>query len=56
MTAMPANDQARENQAYVRRLLGRRQPRFAAALESAVTLAERELMSPVGDLRAGRGK
>ena len=55
-TTMPVNDQARENKAYVRSLLRRKQPRFAAALESAVTLAERELMSPVGDLPAGRSK
>jgi WhiB family transcriptional regulator, redox-sensing transcriptional regulator len=55
-TTMPVNDQARENKAYVRRLLRRKQPRFAAALESAVALAERELMSSVGDLRAGRSK
>jgi WhiB family redox-sensing transcriptional regulator len=50
------NDQARENMAYVRRLLRHRQPGFAATLESAVMLAERELHSPVGDLRAGRSK
>jgi hypothetical protein len=37
----------------VRRLLRHRQPGFAAALESAVMLAERELHSAVGDLRAG---
>jgi hypothetical protein len=53
---MPVDDQARENTAYVRRLLRRKQPRFAAALESAVTLAERELMSPVRNLRAGRSR
>lgn len=53
---MPVNEQARENKAYVRRLLRRKQPRFAAALESAVTLAERALMSPVGDLRARRSR
>ena len=53
-TTMPVNDQARENKAYVRGLLRRKQSGFAAALESAVTLAERELMSPVGDLRAAR--
>ena len=45
------NDRARENMAYVRRLLRHRQPGFAAALESAVMLAERELPGPVGDLR-----
>lgn len=48
-TTMPVNDRARENAAYVRSLLRRKQPRFAAALESAVTLAERELMSLAGD-------
>ena len=53
---MPVDDQTRENTAYVRRLLRRKQPRFAAALESAVTLAERDLMSPVRNLRAGRSK
>ena len=42
--------------AYVRRLLRHRQPGFAAALESAVMLAERELPGPVGDLRTGRSK
>jgi len=52
-TATPVNDQARDNKAYVRGLLRRKQPGFAAALESAVTLAEREIVSPVGDLRAG---
>jgi hypothetical protein len=36
-------DRARENMAYVRRLLWHKQPGFAAALESAVLLAEREL-------------
>jgi WhiB family redox-sensing transcriptional regulator len=55
-TTTPVNDQARENKAYVRGLLRRKQAGFAAALESAVTLVEQELMSPVGDLRAGRSK
>jgi WhiB family transcriptional regulator, redox-sensing transcriptional regulator len=50
-TTMPVNDRARESEAYVRRQLRRKQPRFAAALESAVTLAERELKSPAGDLQ-----
>jgi WhiB family transcriptional regulator, redox-sensing transcriptional regulator len=56
ITTRPAGDRARENRAYVRRLLRRKQPGFAAALESAVTLAGRELMSPAGDLRAGKSQ
>ena len=36
-------DRARENMAYVRRLLWHKQPGFAAALESAVLLADGEL-------------
>jgi hypothetical protein len=40
---MLVNDKARENMAYVRRLLRHRQPGFAKTLESAVMLAEREL-------------
>jgi WhiB family transcriptional regulator, redox-sensing transcriptional regulator len=55
-TTMPVNDRVRENQAYVRKLLRRKQPRFAAALESAVALAGRELMGPAGDVRAGRSE
>jgi len=55
-TAMPVNDRVRENMAHVRRLLRHRQPGFAAALESAVMPAERELHGPVGDLRTGRSK
>jgi hypothetical protein len=53
---MSVNDRARENMAYVRRLLRHRQPGFATALESAVMMAKRELPSPVGDLRGGRFK
>ena len=45
----PVNDRARRNMAYVRRLLRHRQPGFAAALESAVMLAERELTPRTGD-------
>jgi hypothetical protein len=37
------NDQARENRAYVRRLLKEKQPGFAALLESV----ERELLCPL---------
>ena len=55
-TTMPVNDRARENMAYVRRLLRHRQPGFATALESAVMMAKRELSGPAGDLRAGRSK
>jgi WhiB family redox-sensing transcriptional regulator len=51
MTAAPVNDQARENMAYVRRLLRRSKPRFAA-----VMLADRDLPGPAGDLRIGRSK
>jgi hypothetical protein len=40
------NQQSAENMAYVRRLLGRRQPEFSAALEQALTLAEIELICP----------
>jgi hypothetical protein len=36
-------DRASENMTYVRSLLWRKQPGFAAALESAVLLAERDL-------------
>jgi hypothetical protein len=36
-------DRAQENMAYVRSLLWYKQPGFAAALESALLLAEREL-------------
>ena len=42
-TAVPANDQGRENRAYVRKLLRQKQPAFAVALEWAVMLVEREL-------------
>jgi hypothetical protein len=38
--------QSTENMEYVRRLLREKQPGFSAALELAVMLAERELMSP----------
>ena len=56
-TTVPVNDQARENKDYVRRLLRRKQPRFAAALESAVTLAERELKPPpAGIVRSRAGE
>ena len=39
---MNITDQARENSEYVRRLLGERQPAFAAALESV----DRKLSCP----------
>jgi hypothetical protein len=38
--------QSAENMEYVRRLLKQKQPGFAAALELAVDLVERELGSP----------
>jgi hypothetical protein len=38
--------QSTENMEYVRRLLKKKQPGFAAALELAVDLLERELCSP----------
>jgi hypothetical protein len=38
--------QSAENMAYVRRLLGEKQPGFSAALELALMLAELELTSP----------
>ena len=38
--------QGTENMEYVRRLLKQKQPGFAAALELAVDLVERELGSP----------
>jgi WhiB family redox-sensing transcriptional regulator len=40
--------QSAENMAYVRRLLGEKQPGFSAALELALMLAELELTSPAG--------
>jgi hypothetical protein len=47
-------EQSTENMAYVRRLLRQKQPGFAAALELAVLLAEREPASPglPGDVSA----
>jgi hypothetical protein len=39
-------EQSSDNMRYVRRLLGQRQPGFAAALEVAVIRAEREQASP----------
>lgn len=39
-------DQSLRNREFVRRLLKQRQPLFAAALELAVALAERELTEP----------
>jgi hypothetical protein len=44
-TSMLTEDQATENMAYLRRLLRRNQPRFAAALELAAALVEQELNS-----------
>jgi CoA-transferase family III len=47
--------QSARNMEYVRKLLKQKQPRFAAALELAVDLAERELSSPelLRDVSAG---
>jgi hypothetical protein len=49
-------EQSARNMEYVRKLLKQKQPRFAAALELAVDLAERELSSPelVRDVSAGQ--
>jgi len=49
--------QSAENTAYVRRLLQEKQPRFSAALELALMLAELELTSPEmpGQLSASEG-
>ena len=49
-------EQGARNIEYVRKLLKQKQPRFAAALELAVDLAERELSSPelLRDVSAGQ--
>ena len=49
--------QSAANMAYVRRLLGEKQPGFSAALELALMLAELELTSPEmpGQLSAAEG-
>ena len=49
--------QSAENMAYVRRLLGEKQPEFSTALELALMLAEMELTSPEmpGQLSASEG-
>ena len=49
--------QSAENMAYVRRLLGEKQPGFSTALELALMLAELELTSPEmpGQLSASEG-
>jgi hypothetical protein len=44
--AMVVTLQSTENMEYVRRLLKQKQPGFAAALELAVDLVERDLGSP----------
>ena len=44
--AMVVTQQSTENMEYVRRLLKLKQPGFAAALELAVDLVERDLESP----------
>jgi len=38
-----------ENMEYVRRLLGKKQPGFAASLELAVSLAETSMEKPMDD-------
>lgn len=40
---MNTAEQSMENMDYVRRLLGQKQPEFAALLELAVSLVERDL-------------
>ena len=49
--------QSAESMAYVRALLGEKQPGFSAALELALMLAELELISPEmpGQLSASEG-
>jgi hypothetical protein len=44
--AMVVTQQSTENMEYVRRLLTQKQPGFAAALELAADLVERDLESP----------
>ena len=44
--AMVVTQQSTENMEYVRKLLKQKQPAFAAALELAVDLVERDLRSP----------
>jgi hypothetical protein len=53
--ACRAAEQARQNREYVRRLLRQRQPRFAASLELAAWLVERELCQPVTTPRDASG-
>ena len=43
--AMVVTQQSTENMEYVRKLLKQKQPAFAAALELAVDLVERDLRS-----------
>lgn len=50
-TAVPVSGQARENRAYVRKLLRQKQPAFAAELDWAVMLVERELHGVPGGAR-----
>jgi hypothetical protein len=45
--AMKTVKEAMENMEYVRRLLGQKQPGFAASLELAVSQLERKLSEPV---------
>jgi hypothetical protein len=51
---MVMTEQSTENMEYVRRLLWQKQPGFAAALESAVDLVERELCTPEMPARPAR--
>jgi hypothetical protein len=44
--AMVVTQRSTENMEYVRRLLKQKQPGFAAALELAADLVERDLLSP----------
>jgi hypothetical protein len=47
-TREATDERARENREYVRRLLRSRQPRFAAALETAVHVLLDGLFEPLG--------
>jgi hypothetical protein len=42
-------EQGMENMEYVRRLLGQKQPGFAASLEFTVSLAETSMEKPMDD-------
>jgi hypothetical protein len=52
--AMNTIQQEIENMEYVRRLLERKQPGFAATLELAASQLEREIREPVPDFHASQ--